>query len=72
MTRHVTLSEIKPLFEKLVEAFSNIILRMQVNFFIIIIIIIVVIILILILILIIIIIIIIIMFISHIAQSNIR
>ena len=61
MTCHVTLSEIKPLFEKLVEAFSNIILQMQVNFFII-----------LILILILIIIIIIIMFISYIAQSNIR
>ena len=61
MTCHVTLSEIKPLFEKLVEAFSNIILRMQVNFFFRI--------LILILILIIIIII---MFISYIAQSNIR
>ena len=57
MTCYVTLSEIKPLFEKLVEAFSNIILRMQVNFFII---------------LILIIIIIIIMFISYIAQSNIR
>ena len=45
MTCHVTLSEIKPLFEKLVEAFSNIIIL---------------------------IIIIIIMFISYIAQSNIR
>ena len=63
MTCHVTLSEIKPLFEKLVEALSNIIPRMQVNFFII---------LLLILILIIIIIIIIMMFISYIAQSNIR
>ena len=56
MTCHVTLSEIKPLFEKLVEAFSNIILRMQVNFFIIIIIIIIM----------------MMMFISYIAQSNIR
>ena len=61
MTCHVTLSEIKPLFEKLVEAFSNIILRIQVNFFIV-----------LIIIKIIIIILIIIMFISYIAQSNIR
>ena len=68
MTCHVTLSEIKPLFEKLVEALSNIILRMQVNFFIILILILIII----ILIIIIIIIIIIIMFISYIAQSNIR
>ena len=69
MTCHVTLSEIKPLFEKLVEAFSNIILRMQVFFYnnnnntntntntkLILIIIIII----------------IIMFISYIAQSNIR
>ena len=39
MTCHVTLSGIKPLFEKLVEAFSTIILGMQVNVFIILIII---------------------------------
>ena len=35
VTYHGTLSEIKPLFDKLVEAFSNVIQRMHVNFFII-------------------------------------